>query len=186
MRKSSNLKYEGNIMNKENLYFDNQYNSMYNNEEESEFEKLNQQKFVTFSLDDQYFGIKVENVIEVLPIQEITPVVHTPQFIKGVLNLRGQIICVLDLKLFFNLDFTELNENAKIIFVTCEDKTAGLLVDQINKIYVDKDPTLESIPATVTGKMSELLSGVVNVNYKPLMIINLKNLFTSEELNQFE
>lgn len=171
---------------KEAMYFiDNINKNNFNNDADG-FEQESMQKFVTFTLNDQHFGIKVENVIEVLPLQEITPVVHTPPFIKGVLNLRGQIICVLDLKLFFNLDYNGFNDNSKIIFVNSEDKTAGLLVDAINKIHIEQDPTLDTIPATVTGKMAELLSGVINVNRKPLMIINLENLFISEELNQFE
>lgn len=171
-------------MYKDSEYFLKNRHSAYENED---YDNEYKQKFVTFSLNDQQFGIKVENVIEVLPQQEITPVVHTPPFIKGVLNLRGQIICVLDLKLFFNLDYSSISDdNSKIIFVTYEDKTAGLLVDSINKIHVDKDPAVETIPATVTGKMAELLSGVVNVNKNPLMILNLESLFNSEELNQFE
>lgn len=149
-------------------------------------EEMYSQKFVTFKLNDQHFGIKVENVIEVLPYQEITPVVHTPSFVKGVLNLRGQIICILDLKNFFELDYSEPDEFTKIIFVVSEEKTAGLIVDYIDRIHVDKDPTIESIPATVTGKMSELLSGVINIQGKPLMIINLHNLFNSEEFKVFD
>ena len=70
---------------------------------------------VCFALDDQQYGINVENVIEVISIPEITNVIHTPDFIKGIINLRGDIIAVIDLKGFFSLRETELHEKSKIV-----------------------------------------------------------------------
>ena len=76
----------------------------YTKKSKSEIESLNFTQYVCFKLNNQEFGLEVENVIEVLPPPEITPVVHTPDFIKGVINLRGQIIAIIDLRIFFYLE----------------------------------------------------------------------------------
>ena len=137
-------------------------------------------------LNEQEFGVCVDNVIEVLPKPEITPVIHTPDFIKGVINLRGQIIAIIDLKVFFTLQSANDDIGAKIVVVQAEDKTGGLIVDTISQVQMGERVNKESIPATITGKMAEFLSGVEKIGDRPLMVINVKSLFMSDEFKQFE
>lgn len=143
-------------------------------------------RYVCFRLNEQEFGINVQNVIEVIPLPEITPVVHTPNFIKGVINLRGRIIAIIDLKVFFYLKHTDIGDDSKIVVVQSEDKVGGFIVDSISQINTHEEVKQDSIPATVTGKMAEYLSGVAKISGRPLMIINLSSLFNSEEFKQFE
>ena len=141
---------------------------------------------VCFALDDQQYGINVENVIEVISIPEITNVIHTPDFIKGIINLRGDIIAVIDLKGFFSLRETELHEKSKIVVVQHQDKTCGFIVDSVSYIQSFHEVDTDSLPATISGKMAEFLTSVAKVNGRPLMILNLQSLFNAEEFRQFE
>ena len=146
----------------------------------------NAKQFICFKLNGQEFGVDLSGVIEVLPMAEITPVVHTPPFIKGVINLRGQIIAIIDLKILFLLAAEEIPEKANIVIVHSMDKTAGFLVDSISKIHSCETADKDSIPATITGKMAEYLEGVARIGGRPFMIIDLNSLFGSEEFARFE
>ena len=143
-------------------------------------------QYICFKLNGQEFGADLAGVIEVLPMPEITPVVHTPPFIKGVINLRGQIIAVIDLKVLFLLPVGEGPEKSNIVIVQSDDKTAGFIVDSITKIHACGAPDKDSIPATITGKLAEYLEGVARMDNRPFMIIDLNSLFGSDEFRQFE
>jgi len=144
------------------------------------------QQYVCFELNNQEFGIKVENVVEVIPVPEITPVVHTPRFIRGVINLRGEIIVIIDLKVFFSLPLTEINDNSKIVVTQLDYKTIGIIVDSVSQIEQIGEVNKESIPATISGKIAEFLGGVAIHNGSPLMILNLNSVLNSDEFKQFE
>lgn len=143
-------------------------------------------QYVCFTLNNQQFGINVENVIEVISIPEITNVIHTPDFIKGIINLRGEIIVVIDLKGFFSLSETELHEKSKIVVVKHQEKSCGFIVDSVSYIQAFHEMETDTLPATISGKMAEFLLGVANVKGKPLMILNFQSLFNADEFKQFE
>ncbi len=170
-------------MSKDSEYFTKGTNNL---EHVKIIEDFNKMRYVGFLLGEQEFGVHIEEIIEVLPIPEITSVAHTPEFIKGVMNLRGQIICVVDLRSFFSIDILTPGENSRVVVVQTEDKNFGIIVDAISKIHICENVHLDSIPATITGKIAELLSGVALVGEDTLMVINLKNLINSEDFKQFE
>ncbi len=155
-----------------------------------QIEKVTLRKFVAFYINNQKFAIEIDNVLEVLETIDITHIIHTPAYIEGVINLRGNIIAVINLREFFKLPVREnkqiQNVSEKIIIVKEEGKTAGLLVDEIDEIIECENVSFDSLPVTVTGKLSEYLQGIVNYRKEPIGIINLKNLILSEEIKRFD
>ncbi len=144
-------------------------------------------QIVCFVLHGQVYGIDIENVIEVISKPEdITPVINTPEFIVGMINLRGEIIPVIDLKNFFEINDNNENRNDNIVIVRHESKIAGLSVDNITEIKKVANLSADSLPATVSGKISSFLKGVINDYNEPVTVINIGNIFESEELKQFE
>ncbi len=148
--------------------------------------KDNYSKYVCFELNEQKYGIEIEYVLEVISVPEITPVVHTPEFIKGVINLRGEIIAIIDLKVFFLLKKTEICDKSKIVVVSFEDKNCGIIVDAVSQLKNIESISSESIPVTISGKIANFLKGVVQADGKPLIIFNLANIMNSEEIRRFE
>jgi len=147
---------------------------------------VNKTQFVCFELNAQEFGLKVDNVVEVIPVPKITPVVHTPKFIRGVINLRGEIIVIIDLKVFFSLPITEISEKSKIVVTQFDYKTVGLIVDSVSQIELLEEVSGDSIPATISGRIAEFLKGVAIKNGMPLMILNLNSILNCEEFKEFE
>ncbi|MBP7652700.1 chemotaxis protein CheW [Candidatus Dependentiae bacterium] len=154
--------------------------------EEDLFNMQNKSQFVCFELNSQEFGLKVENVVEVIPVPEVTSVVHTPEFIRGVINLRGEIIVIIDLKIFFSLPKTDITEKSKIVVTQFDYKTIGLIVDSVSQIELLEEVTGDSIPATISGRIAEFLRGVAIKDGMPLMILNLNSILSCEEFKEFE
>lgn len=146
----------------------------------------NNTQYVCFELNEQNFGVRVEFIIEVLPVPDITPVVHTPNFIRGVINLRGEIKAIIDLKNFFNLEQTEISEKSKIVVIQYEEKSCGFIVDSVSHIENCEKINNDTIPETIPDNIAAFLEGVTLVKNKPLMILNLQAILNSSDLKQFE
>ncbi len=91
-------------------------------------------KYVTFRTGKEYFGLKIEYVNEIVVYQEITQVPETPDYIKGLINLRGKVIPVIDVRTRFKMEPEEYNDRTCIIVVKLEEMTIGLIVEQIAEV----------------------------------------------------
>jgi len=162
-------------------------NYTFRQKKEVDEENTNLKQIVCFNLFEQVYGIDIENVIEVITRpNDITSLINTPEFIVGVLNLRGEIIPIFDLKSFFEIDAVDINKSENIIIVRDNVKIAGLLVDKILEIKKISQLTNDTLPATVSIKIATYLKGVVNDNGIPISVINISNIFEAEEIKQFE
>ena len=93
-----------------------------------------QNKYVTFRTEKEYFGLKIEYVNEIVVYQEITQVPETPDYIKGLINLRGKIIPVMDVRTRFKMEPKEYNDRTCIIVVKLQEMVIGLIVEQIAEV----------------------------------------------------
>ncbi|HON56384.1 MAG TPA: chemotaxis protein CheW [bacterium] len=147
---------------------------------------------MAFNINNQKFAIDIDNVLEAIETADITHIIHTPEYIAGVINLRGNIIAIIDLQELLMLPPIEKNNYAllnKIIIVKEEKKIFGLLVDEIIDIIEKEDSALISLPVSVTGKLAEFLQGllIIDENEKePICVINTKNIVLSEEIRKFD
>lgn len=91
-------------------------------------------KYLTFSLDKETFGIEIGYVIEIVGIQSITIMPEMPEYIKGIINLRGKIIPVMDIRLRFNKDQKDYNDRTCIIVIEINDRSIGLIVDGVSEV----------------------------------------------------
>lgn len=104
-------------------------------------------KYVIFKLDKEYYGIPINKVIYIEKMQESTRIPNGPRYVKGVINLRGEVIPLIDLRQKLNMEIKEIDNNSRIIVVSEEDIIIGLIVDssseviEINKDNIDNPPT---------------------------------------------
>lgn len=111
----------------------------------SENEEVQKQKYVTFMSGNEYFGLKIEYVNEIIVMQEITAIPETEQYIKGLINLRGKIIPVIDVRLRFKQEPFEYNDRTCIIVINVDSTTVGLIVEKIAEVVeISEDNLLPS------------------------------------------
>lgn len=145
----------------------------------------NLKQMVCFYLDDQEYGIEINYISEVVSLLPITKLIYVPPFAKGVMNLRGNIIGVIDIKVFFNLQPIKECLDTKIIVTSYKDKSVGLMVDKISEIEIVDVNDIGATPPTVPKRQQNFLKGVIQLNDHPLMVLNIEEILFCEEANQF-
>lgn len=144
-------------------------------------------KVIVFALGTEQYGIEVDKVRTIERMMPITRVPKTPAFIKGVINLRGVVIPVLDLRGRFGLPETEPTENSRIIIVAANDLEVGFIVDSANDVIDIDSDTIDSPPEVVGGIKAKYLRGVAKLSENQLLImLNLAEVLNKDEIIQLE
>ena len=131
-----------------------------------------EKQFCTFYLDDLFFGVEVAKVQEVFRYQEMTRVPLAPSVVKGLINMRGQIITAIDLRCRLELDNLPQGRLPMNVVVRTDDGVVCLLVDEIGDVLEVPAVTHEKVPDTVTGITRELVSGVYKLKEHLLLILD--------------
>lgn len=144
------------------------------------------QGFVKFTVADLTFGIEITQIHQILKPQEIFKVPNTPPFIEGLLNLRGRVLTVFNLRKRFGLPTCENDENTKIIIVTMNDLLMGFIVDSVTEIVRLNDEELVETPPALKNIDKKYLSGVGKMNDKLILILDLTKVLSGEEEAQMK
>jgi purine-binding chemotaxis protein CheW len=138
------------------------------------------QQWVTFRLDQETYGVNVLQVQEVLRVSAITPVPGAPDYVLGILNLRGQIVTVVDTRRLFHLPPREPDDNSRIVILEINKQIAGLLVDAVTEVVELRASQIESAPS-VGHEQGEFVHGVHSRNGVLLILVDLNRLFSEAE-----
>ena len=142
----------------------------------------NSKKYCTFYLDDHYFGIDVHEVQELIPSPAIKPIPHAPPMVRGLINLRGQIVTVIDLRRALGFPTAaNLDDSVNVIVHTEEDRTS-FLVDRIDEVHELSTRDRESLPDTIAKSFSYMLEGVYKLNDRLLLILNVNRVIGAETM----
>jgi purine-binding chemotaxis protein CheW len=143
-------------------------------------------KAICFWLSGQQLGVPIEHVKETIVLRPITHVFLTPRWIAGLINLRGDVVAVLDLAGLLGLPQTGFTDETRIVITRSGGKTAGLLVDRLAEARSYERDKLEPAPATLGAEASELVAGVATQEGGvPLVLLDLERLLHSERLRPF-
>lgn len=135
------------------------------------------EKFLTFFLDDEEYGIEILKVREIIGMLAITPVPQSPQHLKGIINLRGKVIPVLDLRLLFGMDEGEYNKETCIIIVDVNNSLVGVVVDTVSEVIVVNPKDYESKTNIPDNQNHEFIRGILKVNEKIRILIDIDSIF---------
>ncbi|HSH36715.1 chemotaxis protein CheW [Schnuerera sp.] len=133
-------------------------------------------KYVIFKLNEEYYGIPITNVLSIEKVSETTRIPNAPKYIDGVINLRGEVIPILNLKSKLGMEGDDLTKNSRVIVVMENEIVAGLVVDsssevlEINKENIDKPPTSED------NQYVEYLSGIGKAADRLIILLNLNRI----------
>jgi len=130
------------------------------------------QQFCTFVLKDQFFGVPVEQVQEVIRYQEMTRVPLVPQVIRGLINLRGQIVMALDLRRRFGMEERPDSQLPMNVVVRTDDGAVSFLVDEIGDVLEVDEESFERPPETLQGHARELVHGVYKLQERLMLVLD--------------
>ncbi|MGM0429456.1 MAG: chemotaxis protein CheW [Pseudomonadota bacterium] len=141
-------------------------------------------QWVTFQLDQETYGINVMQVQEVLRYSEIAPVPGAPNYVLGIINLRGNVVTVIDTRLRFGLPPTEVTDNSRIVIIESEQQVIGILVDSVAEVVYLKTSEIDSAPNVGTDESARFIQGVSNRDGELLILVDLDKMLTDEEWDE--
>ena len=139
-------------------------------------------QLVTFAISDEEFGIDILRVQEIIRMMEITKVPNSPPSVEGVLNLRGKVIPVIDLRRRFGMPHRDHDRQTRIIVVEISEKVIGFVVDGVSEVLRIASSTVEPPPSVVGGVESEYIKGIGKLENRLLILLDLDTLLSNEEM----
>lgn len=143
-------------------------------------------QWVTFKLAGETYGINVMRVQEVLRYTEIAPVPGASPHVLGIINLRGNVVTVIDTRLRFGLPQGELNDNTRIVIIESNSNVLGILVDSVAEVVYLRASSIESSPNVGQEESARYIQGVSHRDGELLILVDLQKLLTDEEWAELE
>ena len=139
-------------------------------------------RYLLFHAGNEDYGIGIEFVTEIVGLQKVTEVPDMPEFVKGVINLRGQVVPVIDVRLRFNLPAIEYTERTCVIVVKLQDTSIGLIVDGVAEVQQILEAQISPPPSIQKGGSGRYIEGMGRVGEEVKILLNVQKLLFEEEL----
>ncbi len=139
-------------------------------------------EYLTFTLGAEEYGIEILKVQEIRGYDAVTKIANTPDFIKGVINLRGAIVPIVDLRLRFNLGNVEYNEFTVVIILNLGGRIVGIVVDGVSDVITLQAAQLRAVPDLVSTIDTKYLVGLGTVENRMLILVNIESLMNSQDM----
>ncbi|MDF7679591.1 chemotaxis protein CheW [Enterobacteriaceae bacterium ESL0689] len=140
------------------------------------------QEFLIFTLGDAEYGIDILKVQEIRGYDQVTHIANTPDFIKGVTNLRGVIVPIVDLRVKFEQEGVTYNENTVVIVLNLEHRVVGIVVDGVSDVLSLTADQIRPAPEFGVKMSTEYLTGLGSINDRMLILVDIEKLLSSEEM----
>lgn len=139
-------------------------------------------RFLTFSLGKESYGIEIKYVTEIIGIQAITEIPELPEYVKGIINLRGKIIPVMDVRLRFKKEPREYNDRTCVVVVDIENIPIGLIVDSVSEVLAIPEQDIVEPPQMNKGYNNRYIKAIGKVENDVKLLLDCKKLLTEDEL----
>lgn len=143
-------------------------------------------KYLSFNLENEEYGMNISDVIEIIGLQKITPIPEVPDYIKGVINLRGKIIPVMDVRLRFRMPPKEYHDRTSIIVVNVNDVLVGMVVDEVSEVLDIQDSEIDPAPSLKAGAGNQFVKGLGKVAESVKIILDPKKMLHDDDLKSVE
>ncbi|OGX24403.1 MAG: chemotaxis protein CheW [Omnitrophica WOR_2 bacterium RIFCSPHIGHO2_02_FULL_45_21] len=150
-------------------------------------EKRKEYQLVVFTIGDEEFGVEISQVREIVRLIAITYLPKAPVFIEGVVNLRGQVVAVIDLAKRLNIPSKPRGNNTRIIIVEVAGMTMGMVVDSVSEVLRLSSENIEGVPSVIETEVEEhFISGVGKLQDRLLVLLDLEKILTLDEIQHVE
>jgi len=140
-----------------------------------------EEQLVVFNVGDEVYGVDTSQVQEIIRMQSITHVPGAPEFVEGVINLRGRIIPVIDLHQRFGLEGAQLSKASRIVVVETDGQVVGMVVDAVSEVLRIPVDCVEPPSPIVTGLDSEYIRGIAKLEGRLIILLQIDKVLTSEQ-----
>ena len=139
-------------------------------------------EYLTFVLGAEEYGLEILKVQEIRGYDSVTQIANTPDFIKGVVNLRGKIVPIVDLRIKFNLGKVEYDEFTVVIILNLNGRVVGIVVDGVSDVMALNDDQIRDVPSLVTSIDTKYIVGLATVEQQMLILVDIEQLMSSPEM----
>lgn len=143
------------------------------------------EQFLTFTLQNEEYGIEILRVQEIKGLAKVRPIPNSPNYVKGVVNLRGTVVPILDLRDRFGMSSSDYNQFTVIIMVSIRDKVVGLVVDAVSDVLSISKEQIEATPAVGRASDASFFHGMGKVGEKLVLLLNIDRLLGDESTANF-
>lgn len=140
-------------------------------------------RFLTFSLGKEIFGMEIKHVTEIIGMQAITEVPEVPLYVRGIINLRGKIIPVIDVRLKFKKEPVPYGDRTCIIVIDIHDVSVGLIVDHVAEVLTVPDEDIAPPPSNKTGFENKYIKGIGKSENSVILLLDCEKLLTNDEMD---
>lgn len=147
---------------------------------------MSEKQYVIFNLGSEQYGVDIMKVKEISEFKESTKVPSSPYFIDGIINLRGEIIPIVNLKKRFNIDNNDVNSDTRILVINLNNKNVGFVVDEASQVLRINDDDIDPAPEIIAGIDRQYITGVGKVEEKIIILLDLEKILTDKEKIQLK
>ncbi len=148
--------------------------------------KFEIKQIINFFIEDEEYGLPIGDIEEIIRLPKLTKLPKTPIFIKGIINLRGRVVPVVDLRERFEVEGKEINSLSRAIIVNINGKLIGLIVDKVAKVLNVEDSDFSELPAMTDYSGKEYVKAVVNIDERIIVILDTKKLLSYQEIDALD
>lgn len=141
-------------------------------------------QYLTFWADGQLFGVSIVNVMQIIRMQKIVEIPDYPPYAKGIINLRGSIVPILDIRMRLGKPQVEYSERTCIVIIEVREKLYGIAVDLVNEVMEILPENISPPPQMDGESVSEYLSGITKLDEKVVMVLDCSSLLKEEEIEK--
>lgn len=157
----------------------NMENELFEQEEDTQHGR-----FLTFYLGEEIYGIEIEYVTEIIGLQQITKIPEVAEYIKGIINLRGKIIPVIDMRIKFNKESSEYDDRTCIVVVDTQEMVVGLIVDKVAEVLTIEDEDIAPPPSYKSGIRNRYIHGIGKIGDVVTLLLDCNKLFDDQETQE--
>jgi len=143
-------------------------------------------QLVSFKINEEEFGIEILKVQEIIKMLQITKVPNAPNFVDGVINLRGRVIPIIDLRIKLGLTRKDHTKNTRIVVVELKNKTVGFIVDEVNEVLRIPKEITEAPPEMIGNINREYITSIGKLEDRLLILLDLEKILSESEYSQVE
>ncbi|MDP1765519.1 MAG: chemotaxis protein CheW [Methylotenera sp.] len=139
-------------------------------------------EYLTFVLGEEQYGLEILKVQEIRGYDAVTQIANTPDFIKGVVNLRGKIVPIVDLRIKFHLGKVEYDEFTVVIILNLNGRVVGIVVDGVSDVMALKEEQIRDVPSLVSNIDTKYIVGLASVETQMFILVDIEQLMSSQEM----
>jgi len=142
---------------------------------------MTERQYVIFTLEQEQYGVDIMHVKEISEFKKCNKIPHTPSFIEGIINYRGAVTPIINLRKKFQLSEGEIDSQTRIIIINLKDKQVGFLVDEASQVLTIDQEMVDPAPKIVTDIQEEFIEGIAKLEDRMVILLDLENVLNEKE-----